>query len=262
MNVVQTLRRMLRAEQGGSDGPDLPREARVAIEAELDEELARPPRVALVGETGVGKTSTINALFGAGLPISHTRACTQIETEIEVERGGPLRVVDLPGLGEDLDADKLHMETYARVLPTADVILWVIKADNRAIANVQTALRRLSRKKTLEVRRLVIALNQVDLLQPGAWDATINQPSPEQEETIARRRDDVADKIRRAIRRVPDRQIVAYSAVRFYNLELLLEALLLACDERRRWVLNTRARCADFNSLVPSNLTALPETNP
>jgi predicted GTPase len=262
MNVVERLRRMLRSEQAGIGGPDLPAEARRAVEAELDEELARPPRIALVGETGVGKTSTINALFGAGLPISHSHACTQIETEIEVDQGGPLRVVDLPGLGEDLDADKVHMETYARVLPGADAVLWVMKADNRAIANVQTALRRLRRKKTLDVKRLVIALNQVDLLQPGAWDATINQPSLEQEETIARRRDDVADKVRRALGRIPDRQIVAYSAVRFYNLELLLEALLLACDERRRWVLSTRARCADFNSLVPSTVTALPETNP
>jgi hypothetical protein len=210
----------------------------------------------MIGESGVGKSSTVNSVFGANLPISHTGACTRTDTEIEIklEAGRRLRVVDLPGLGEDLEADKVHMGTYARVLPQCDVILWIVKADNRAVAHIQTALRRLSRKKILDPRRLVVALNQVDLLQPGEWDRTINQPSAQQEETIAARRDDVAAKIRSAVRRVPDRQIVAYSALRLFNLELLLEALLLACDERRRWVLHVRAKCADFNALIPTDI--------
>jgi GTP-binding protein EngB required for normal cell division len=33
-----------------------------------------PPRIALIGETGVGKSSTINGLFNAGCEVSHRRA--------------------------------------------------------------------------------------------------------------------------------------------------------------------------------------------
>ncbi|MGO8995279.1 MAG: GTPase family protein [Polyangiaceae bacterium] len=256
--MVDRLRHALRI---GAPRELLSATDRARLEHALDEELGRVPRIAMIGETGVGKSSTINALFAEGLPVSHSRACTQLETELDIAEGRRLRVIDLPGLGEDLEADKRHEETYARVLPGVDVVLWILKADNRAMTHVQAALRRLIRRKILNPRRLVVALNQVDLLQPGAWDLSVNQPSVEQEQTIAERRNDVQTKLRQATRRLPDRQIVAYSALRFFNLELLLEALLLACDDERRWILKENARCADFNSLVPET-TVTTETPP
>ena len=250
--MVARLRKFLSGDVVGVPrGLDSPT-VREAVSSALERELSEPPRIAVIGETGVGKSSTINALFAAGLDISHTSACTQRDTEIEYEvaPGEKLRIVDLPGLGEDLDADKRHLETYARVLPTCDVVLWVLKADNRAIAHVQTSLRSLVRKKVVDPKKLVVALNQVDLLQPGSWDLEINQPSPEQEETIVRRRDDVVQKLRAAGRRLPELHVVGYSATRRYHLELLLEALLHATDDSRRWLLHDRAHCADFNELV------------
>jgi predicted GTPase len=221
----------------------------------LEAEESKPPCIALIGETGVGKTSTINALFGKGLDVSHARACTQIETEIMGERGQPVRVFDMPGLGEDLDADERHFETYRRVLPDVDAVVWILKADNRAMTNVQRSLGRLVKEDILDPGKLVIALNQVDLVQPGDWDRQINLPSPEQELTIAKRREDVLEKTRKVVT-LPERHVVAYSARTFFNLDALLEALLDACDETRRWVLHDRARCADFNSLVDLSLAS------
>lgn len=40
-----------------------------------------PPRIALIGETGVGKSTTVNALFNKSVPVSHSRACTTHETD-------------------------------------------------------------------------------------------------------------------------------------------------------------------------------------
>lgn len=227
-----------------------------ALATALKVEESTPPCIALIGETGVGKTSTINALFGKGLDVSHTRACTQFETEVVGERGRPVRVVDMPGLGEDLDADEQHFETYRRVLRDVDAVVWILKADNRAMTNVQRSLARLVKDEILDVTKLVVALNQVDLLQPGTWDRQINLPSPEQELTIAKRREDVLEKIAKVVK-LPERHVVAYSARTFFNLDALLEAMLEACDEPRRWLLHDRACCADFSTLVDDSLTSV-----
>ena len=187
--------------------------------------------------------------------MSHTRACTQVETEIVGERGRPVRVLDMPGLGEDLDADEQHFETYRRVLRDVDAVVWILKADNRAMTNVQRSLERLVKDGVLDPSKLVIALNQIDLLQPGTWDRRINLPTPEQELTIAKRREDVLEKIRKVVQ-LPERHVVAYSAHMFFNLDDLLEAMLGACDETRRWLLRDRASCADFNTLVDTSWTS------
>ncbi len=250
MRILDRLRGLLR----GSVPDDL-RAAGLSeadlrgLDAAIEAEAARTPVIVLIGETGVGKTSTLNALFNKGLEISHAKACTQIETEVVGDRGGPITVFDMPGVGEDVDADEQHIETYRRVLPKADVVLLILKADNRAMTHVQTTLRRLTSEGMLDPNRLVVALNQVDLLQPGSWDSMINLPSLEQEHTIDARRSDVAGKLQK-IASFPARQIVAYSARTFYNVEGLFEAMVLACGESRAWLLADRASYADFNQLV------------
>jgi predicted GTPase len=219
------------------------------VRAQVEEAAAKPPRIALLGETGVGKSSTINALFNEGLPISHEKSCTKLETEVTGKVGEPIIIVDLPGVGEDVDADEEHFATYARVLPGVDIALWIIKADNRAMSNIQRALQRLVEDKSLDPKRLVLAINQVDLAQPGAWDEDINQPSVEQERTIDARRKDIISKVQRIVP-LAEEHVVAYSAMKFYNLERLAHAMVKACEKRRGWLLFERVACADFDELV------------
>ena len=54
--------------------PTIPQEDFDRIIADINLQIAKepPPRVAVIGETGVGKSSTLNALFNAGQAISHT----------------------------------------------------------------------------------------------------------------------------------------------------------------------------------------------
>ncbi len=42
-----------------------------------------------------------------------------------------MTLVDLPGAGESLDYDREYPQLYKEQLPTLDLILWVIKAEER-----------------------------------------------------------------------------------------------------------------------------------
>ena len=82
--------------------------------------MAKPPKIGLVGISGVGKSSTINTMFKTRLPISHTVACTKEFRDVPLavhatqgELSGAtlqLLVCDAPGLGEDVKKDAEYLE--------------------------------------------------------------------------------------------------------------------------------------------------------
>ncbi|WP_293124941.1 GTPase [Microcoleus sp. bin38.metabat.b11b12b14.051] len=230
------------------------------IEDKVDNE--PPPRFAFIGETGVGKSSTLNALFNAGLEVSHIEACTQEATGIEVSFNqvegvnGALVAYDMPGLGESRLKQKEHIALYEKVLKDVDVALWILDAQNRAIASVQQYLE--TELKAVNPRlldRMVIALNKVDLVHSGgtAWIEIANLPSEEQEKNIEGRIRDVQRKVREVL---PNWKgtIIGYSANRRYNLPQLFDAMMDAVPNKRRWVVASRKALADFLELVDPQL--------
>ncbi|HAX85550.1 MAG TPA: GTP-binding protein HSR1 [Cyanobacteria bacterium UBA11370] len=230
------------------------------IEDRVDNE--PPPRFAFIGETGVGKSSTLNALFNAGLDVSHIEACTQMVQGVEVSFNevegvnGALVAYDMPGLGESQLKQKEHIALYEQVLKDVDVALWILDAQNRAIASVQQYLEtelRAIHPRLLE--QMVIALNKVELVYPGetAWHPLANLPSEEQEKNIKGRIRDVKRKIREVL---PNWQgkIIGYSANKRYNLPHLFDAMMDAVPNKRRWVVASRKALADFLELVDPQL--------
>lgn len=221
-----------------------------------------PPRVAFIGQTGVGKSSTLNALFNAGQLVSHTKAQTQEEHAIEVMADtvdgekGVLLVYDMPGLGESIAKRTKHTETYQRVLSSVDVALWVLDAQNRAIEPIQIHLQNeLSAINPELVQRLTFAVNKVDLIHPGAdsWIAAANIPSEEQEQNIAARIADISEKISEAVP-LWQGSIVGYSATRRFQLPQLFNSILDAVPTKRQWVLSSRKALADWFELVDPQL--------
>ena len=72
---------------------------------------------------------------------------------------------------------------------------------------------------------LVVGLNGCDKIEPGNWDAFVNAPSPEKEESIRRRCHDVTDKLTQATG-LGANHIEHYSALRRYRLIPLLTAVI------------------------------------
>ena len=56
-----------------------------ALKEVFDTNKSRKVRIAVIGQTGVGKTSTVNALFNTNLPVSHFGSCTQEPEPITVK---------------------------------------------------------------------------------------------------------------------------------------------------------------------------------
>ena len=105
--------------------PDaIPEQARQKIRDTIlgDEELKnlmdgvdshRPPRIFLIGRTGVGKSSLINALCGAYVaPVSDTRSCTETAQTYQCKDGERtlMEILDTRGIAE---SDNLNAEISA-----------------------------------------------------------------------------------------------------------------------------------------------------
>lgn len=214
-----------------------------AIVRAVEEDFAKaPPTICLIGLSGVGKSSTMNAMFGTNRTVSgSTRGTHRFNArtfEIVSHRleGASvtcqLKVYDAPGLGEDVALDDNYIERYRQHLPKCDVALWIVAARNRALALDQQYLSRLADV----LPNLVIGINQVDLVDPLTWDERINMPSRAQEPVIAAIVADRQEKLGRlAASRVEAAPAVAYSALRYYNLQALFAACVKAAPPAQRW---------------------------
>ena len=211
-------------------------EIRQLVEALTSAIESDPLKLAIVGISGVGKSSTINALFDTDLKISHTVACTKeftsVPVSVDLRQGtstsrAALHVIDAPGLGESIDADPHYLARYQEELPSCDVVLWVIGARNRGLVLDQRYLSQLCKFSP----NIVFAVNQVDLVEPMDWTAA-NIPSQRQREHIAAIQMDRSEKLGSVLGEPP--AIVPYSAAKKFNLSILFGAMIDALAEERR----------------------------
>lgn len=143
-------------------------------------------RVAIIGQTGVGKTSTINALFNTNLPVSHFGSCTQESKVVTVKTDkAVIEVIDMPGLWAGESESKKHWETYRKILPTVDSAVWVISAGDRALEGMQSALKIISSFSDENIiNKIVFGINKSEHMHPEDWNVDLNLPSKEQEQNL------------------------------------------------------------------------------
>jgi len=132
--VVAEMSRFLDAEDAGR------------LTSKFHTEMRRPPRVAVLGQSGVGKTTTVNALFATDWKTSAVEVGTHTaqEKRVALPSGGEISMVDLPGYGRSLDEDAAYEAQYREILPRCDLVLLVIQADRGDLADDIEMIRKLS----------------------------------------------------------------------------------------------------------------------
>ena len=158
---------------------------------------------ALIGRPNVGKSTLMNHLIGQKIAITSEKAQTtrsQIRTVYTDERG-QIVFEDTPGLTRAKNKlGRFMVDVAEKTIADADVILWIVEAGAYLGASEQEILERLRKVN----KPLVLVVNKVDKVQ----DKKLLAQSIEAYEKEVRPSD-----------------LIAVSALRHQNMELLLETL-------------------------------------
>lgn len=192
---------------------------------QLNHLISYSPTIGLMGKTGAGKSSLINALFQSSLsPVSDVSGCTRQAQRFSLAMNNhTLTFMDLPGVGESLERDNEYHALYRTLLPELDFIIWVLKADDRAWSSDEHCYRFLTEQCGYHPDRFLFVLNQADKIEPcRQWDVCNHQPSSEQSTNLASKQDAVITAFK------PHHPVMVVSAVEGYQLTELTEQLIQA----------------------------------
>ncbi|WP_447617845.1 GTPase family protein [Enterobacter roggenkampii] len=192
------------------------------------------PVIGIMGKSGAGKSSLCNALFQSEVtPVSDVEACTREALRFRLRNGDhSLMIIDLPGVGESDQRDEEYAALYRRILPGLDLVLWVIKADDRALSVDEHFYRKIM---LAYQNRVIFVVNQVDKAEPcHQWNTTSNTPSHSQQSTIDAKRIAVQELF------LPHHPVCVASARTGWGLDAMVETMMRSLPDRATSPLTTQ----------------------
>lgn len=214
------------------------------IEKNLEVARFRPLDVLVIGGTGAGKSSTINAMFEDEVT-KVGRSCDPETAEISsMQLNECMRFWDSPGLGDNIANDKRYSKELVDLLyedyylegnryGLIDTVLVVLDGSGR---DMGTAYRLLNEVvvPNFQIDRILVAINQADMAMKGRhWNQQGNCP----DEVLQRYLEDKAESVRKRLKEGTGVEVskpIFYSAEREYNINGLLDMIIdnMPCERR------------------------------
>lgn len=210
-----------------------------------------PLNIMLVGGTGCGKSSTINAMFD--MNVAKVGVGVDPETlDIKGYQLENLTVWDTPGLGDSPESDQKYMEEIRKKLseldkngdPVIDLVLVILDASQKDLNTVYDCINEVLIPAMGDdaKSRILICLNQADMAMKGKhWNAELNRPDITLSEYLDEKAKAIGKRIREAtgVSFKPIYYCAGYTEedgdqLRPYNLSKLLYVILAAVPKEKR----------------------------
>lgn len=199
--------------------------------------------VMLIGGTGTGKSTTLNAIFQTeAAKVGHSFAPETMNVASHMLNDN-FRLWDTPGLGDGFGNDKSHVRKITELLHkpygdhdeygVIDLALIVVDASTRDLGTVYSLIADVL-LPNIHADRILTVINQCDMAMSGRhWDFSRNVPDRALTDFL----DGQADSIRRRIRETTGVNIILpvyYSAEYGYNIERVLDLIIDHIPTERR----------------------------
>ena len=145
----------------------LPVQVRDTAKTLLSKTINYEPKIGVMGKSGSGKSSLVNAILGKEVcKTGSAGGCTRAFQEESINISGTtITFVDLPGISENKQHHIEYNALYKEKVKDLDLILWVIKVNDRANKDDEEFYEELI--KFYDKERILFVLSQCDNIQPS-----------------------------------------------------------------------------------------------
>ncbi|EKO3893583.1 50S ribosome-binding GTPase [Vibrio metschnikovii] len=210
-------------------------------------QLLLPLDVLLVGATGCGKSSTINALAGKNLAKIGRGVDPETQHLSDYSLSQYLRLHDSAGLGDGRAADLNHAKVISEQLQKTctaagepnrnyaliDMVMVILEGGLRDLGTSFQLLESVILPQ-IQPERVVVVINQADMVMKGRhWHRSLAKPEP----TLAAQLAEKSLSVQRRIQQSTGLKItepVCYSAEYGYNLERVMSHIIAHLPTERR----------------------------
>lgn len=210
------------------------------------------PKVGVFGNSGVGKSSLCNALFGKEVAkIADVEACTREPQEILLgSKNGGIILIDVPGIGEDPTHQKQYTDLYKKLAPELDLVLWAIKADDRNYASGMEAYREIFNSE--QAPPVLFVITQTDKTNDiEDWDHTTYKPDGIQLANISLKEHDVSKRFDISTRKIIS--VAVSKKGRSYNLSELVSLVVEALPNEKKYAFTREAKDENVSEKAREN---------